>query len=235
MKKQRFIDVFRKVMAKAPSSLDSDLLDAAGAGDLAKCQKLRHAGASLTAARTRGTSTSLQRAAFYGHGPVVRFLLSEGAEIDAQREDDQSTALILAAMQGHAAVVRTLLWYGADANLTDEDEDTALTLCACNGYEGVAIQLLEGGADPTAADADGDTCLIQAAENARAKAVGALLLADAGVSLRLMKNAAGDTALDIAERELTDADDGAARLHAAAHRRGHGTRGHCPTAAGPRC
>ena len=61
---------------------DEELLAAAESGDVAAAAAARAAGASLSGAKTEGTSNAFQHAAFQGHLGVLEYLLDEGAELD---------------------------------------------------------------------------------------------------------------------------------------------------------
>jgi len=69
-------------------------------------QLLLEKGAEVAAEGNKG-STSLHRAAMYGHEAVVRLLLEKGANIAAKTSEGR-TALHLAAGSGHEAVVKLL-------------------------------------------------------------------------------------------------------------------------------
>ena len=120
---------------------DEDLLAAAGSGDVAAAAAARAAGASLTGAKTQGTSNAFQHAAFEGHLGVLDYLLDEGAEIDARRSGNGATALLLAAHNGHTEVVEWLLHNGADTQSARDDGVTPLFGAAWFGHAAVVEAL----------------------------------------------------------------------------------------------
>src|SRR5215216_3213584 len=63
-------------------------------------------------ARNQHGMTALMRAAYHGHGAMVRALLKHGADPNLMR-NDRFTALALAAFFGHTETVRTLIEHGA--------------------------------------------------------------------------------------------------------------------------
>eukprot|EP00667_Euglena_gracilis_P006129 EG_transcript_6178 len=68
----------------------------------------------------------LHWAAYHGHLPVVRFLVSKGAKVNCQAGNERTTALQWAAGAGHLGVVDFLLASGADPSIPD-----AKGYCAC--------------------------------------------------------------------------------------------------------
>eukprot|EP01012_Entosiphon_sulcatum_P019262 TRINITY_DN24101_c0_g1_i2.p1 TRINITY_DN24101_c0_g1~~TRINITY_DN24101_c0_g1_i2.p1 ORF type:complete len:362 (-),score=66.57 TRINITY_DN24101_c0_g1_i2:66-1151(-) len=68
----------------------------------------------------------LHWAAYHGHLPVARFLVSKGARVNEHGGDQQTTALQWAAGAGHLQVVHFLLDNGADAMATDVSGYTSM-------------------------------------------------------------------------------------------------------------
>ncbi len=109
---------FTGTLANAQSS---DLLGAAGRGDLPAVNALLKAGADVNDPRNTvlGPTTALMEASSNGHLKVVQALLAAKADVNATRgrnSNDGNTALILAVLNGHMNVVRALLAAKADVN-----------------------------------------------------------------------------------------------------------------------
>jgi ankyrin repeat protein len=128
-------------------------------------------------------------------------------EKDVDKRDWRGLTLLMIAVSRRQSVdqssdidrawtARLLLEAGADANLTDKDGNTPLLL---NRYDaGVVQYLLQAGAKIDARNNAGETALMRA-ETPELTRI--LLLNHADPSLR---DAAGETALDIAKREHND-------------------------------
>ncbi len=147
------------------SSLDAQLLEASGKGELATVWKLLAKGADPNAHRTTGR-TALMETARLGYLEVTRLLLEKGADLCA-RESDGWTALIYAAWNGHLDVARVLLEKGADPNAFTTDTRTPLMLAAALGHLRVAQLLLEKGADPWRTNGSGQNALDLASSSIR--------------------------------------------------------------------
>jgi hypothetical protein len=129
-------------------------------------------------------------------------------EKDVDKRDWRGLTLLMIAVSRRQSVdqssdidrswtARLLLEAGADANLTDKDGNTPLLL---NRYDATVVQyLLQAGAKIDARNNAGETALMRA-ETPELTRI--LLLNHADPSLR---DAAGETALDIAKREHNDA------------------------------
>lgn len=155
----------------------------------------------------------------------VRILLEHGADVNAH--DSHGITPLLFATQGHYfQFVPLLLDHGADPNAGDDGGRTALMYAALASDVAAARKLLESGAKVDLQAANGDTALHKAIVTAaspsspvkpqtaleaqktlkdradRLSLIGLLL--DKGADIRL-KNAAGKTALQIAE-DLDDAE-----------------------------
>jgi len=161
-------------------SLDSELLDTAGKGDVRKVRELLDRGADVNARDEDGV-TPLHYAAYYGFLDAARLLLDRGADVNA-RDEFGGTPLHYAAGSGHVNVVRLLLDRGADVNARDEDGVTPLHYAAYYGFLDAARLLLDRGADVNARAKYGVTPLYLAAREGHVD-VARLLLergADAG-------------------------------------------------------
>ena len=80
------------VSVQSPS-LDTQLLEAAGGGDIAAVTALLAKGASISAENWRG-ATALCSAAEHGHVDVVKVLIEWGADLDARDLEWGRTSLI---------------------------------------------------------------------------------------------------------------------------------------------
>ena len=109
--------------------------------------------------------TPLSRAAFNGHGDVVKYLVENGADVSARDDDDGGrTPLSRAALNGHGDVVKYLVDNGADVSAGDYRGYTPLTNAAMNGHVDIVRYLVEEhGADVSASDNYGNTSLSKAA------------------------------------------------------------------------
>jgi ankyrin repeat protein len=130
----------------AYGDLDSDLLEAAKAGDTAEVKKLLEKGADVSARSEHG-ATALMIAAGGGHVEVVETLIAEGAYAEG---GEGASALMLAAGEDHAEVVKTLIAEGADVNARTGDGVTVLMWMAGGGHAEVVKTLIAKGADVNA-------------------------------------------------------------------------------------
>src|ERR1700722_6416665 len=96
------------LLATGPANADqSDLIFAAGAGDLARVDALLSTKADINTKTTEG-KTALIVASENGHLGVVQALLGANADVNAEMSNGFS-ALMIAAGNGHLEVVRALL------------------------------------------------------------------------------------------------------------------------------
>lgn len=141
------------------ASQPANLVEAAGAGDLARVRSMLEAGADVEArARFSVTSpytTPLIAAAAQGHAQVVHALLAAKADVNALdgvvEDGDRygTTALMLAAAKGHTQVVQALLAANANPDIRWQDGTTALMNAAENGHVEVLKLLLAAKANPS--------------------------------------------------------------------------------------
>ncbi len=122
----------------------SELVSAAGSGDIAEVKRLIAGGVDVNERNTRGT-TALMSGAFYGHLEIVQALLEAGANPDAR--SFMSWPLASAMFEDHVSIVEALLLGGADTELTDNKGRTALMVAARDGQFEIAGLLVEHGAD----------------------------------------------------------------------------------------
>ncbi|MEB3196010.1 MAG: ankyrin repeat domain-containing protein [Candidatus Sericytochromatia bacterium] len=124
----------------------SDLLLAAGTGDLVALNRCLATGVSLESRDDRG-NTPLIMAAQQGQKRAALVLLSSGADLEAQDENGY-TPLIWAAQQGHADLVEIFLLRGANIDAREKNDYTALEWATWEGRVGAVKVLLSYGADP---------------------------------------------------------------------------------------
>jgi ankyrin repeat protein len=185
---------------------DSDLLEAAKLGEVARARDLIAKGARINTADWRGF-TPLMWAAAGGSAEMVRQLLDGGAAVD-RRAIDGTTALMLASSNGFLDIVRTLILRGADVTaskggvrarqlalergypeivtLLEQAEALGARLlkAAGEGNDMVVRQLLSSGAPANITDDAGATALMMAARNGDLGMLQALLSRGADATLR---------------------------------------------------
>ncbi|ELR18606.1 ankyrin repeat protein [Acanthamoeba castellanii str. Neff] len=144
---------------------------------------------------------------------VARRLLDLGVDINAQG-DDGCTALLLACCHGFAEAAELLLERGANVHLLTTGGASPLQMTAQNGHLAIVRSLLQRGADVNLRDQDGTTPLIAACRNLiREDDYPQLIqeLLGAG-ALAHFVNRRGESAVELAELVLDDADPLLARL-----------------------
>ena len=125
---------------------ESELLTAAGAGDVEAVGALLAAGAPVDGA-SPGGETALMRATSKGRLEVARLLLEAGAEVNARRADGM-TPLIYAAFFGHAELAQLLIDRGADLEASDRLGMRALDWARSKGATETAERLRRAAAAP---------------------------------------------------------------------------------------
>jgi ankyrin repeat protein len=190
--------------AQASSSLDTELLNAAGAGDVTAVKLLLNKGANIEAKDKLG-NTALMMAAFCGKADVVKLLLDKGANIEAT-DKYGNTALISAAALGKADVVELLLDKGANIEAKDNYGYTALiqAITRAPANADMVKLLLDKGANIEAKNEFGHTALIQAVTGAHANADVVKLLLDKGANIEAKDKYNGITVL---HRAILDSVD----------------------------
>ena len=186
---------FIDVAALTQDEKNTQLLNAAEAGDMEKIGVLLQAGANIEAVSRFG-ETALMLAAANGHTAVVAQLISASANIEAT-DHFRKTALMMAAGSGHTAVVAQLIGAGANKEATNQLGSTALMVAAGSGHAAVVAKLIAANANIEATDQFGETALIRAARNGHTAVVAKLI--EAGENIEAT-NQFGRTALDSAAR-----------------------------------
>ena len=86
---------------------NTQLIQAAGKGNLHDVRVALSAGADINAKNIEG-ATTLMLASRYGHTAMVELLLDKGADVNA-KDANGATALIMASLSGYSKVVILLL------------------------------------------------------------------------------------------------------------------------------
>jgi len=132
--------------------------------------------------------TPLRWAAAYGHGSLVKLLLSHGAKFDDQDKDGW-TALRWAVQRGHITVAKILISAGADIKSPmggDEDKRTLLQWAASEGRDALVRLLVKRGVDVDAIDKHGQPALHWAAKYGHG--ISAWLLLQGGANMNQADN-----------------------------------------------
>ena len=103
--------------AFAEESLERQLSEAAGRGDLSETKRLVAAGANVNGDRP-GYAPPLHSAIIERHEEVAVFLIDHGAALNQKSGPKEDTPLMSAASRNELAVIRCLLRHHADTTLT---------------------------------------------------------------------------------------------------------------------
>lgn len=174
------------------ADINSDLVEAAAAGQTATLNALIIDGADIESAGGKAMITAAFAALeLQGNGEAyddqieaVRILVSAGADPNVHFDNGIST-LMLMAILGQADAVRDLLAAGADVNAANKaDGGTALIFAVYGGSTEIVSQLIDAGADLNIKDAgtdndDGRTALSYAEEKRHAEITAVLRQAGA--------------------------------------------------------
>ncbi len=151
--------------------------------------------------------TPLIMAAICGHGEILSLLINAHADIHKPVTSGDS-ALILAVEHGHLHIVDILINAGADVNYATESGITPLLMASINNKIQIAELLLKKGAKKSINAVYQGTkvpnkmnSLYAAAANGHSKII--LLLLEAGADTT-WENEIGETALEIAQKNLTE-------------------------------
>lgn len=137
-------------------ALDVQLMQAAGAGNVARITELLAKGAQLNAIDERGNS-ALLKAAREGEVESARILLKAGA--DVQGRGGAMSPLTAAALRGHTILARLLIRSGADVNAVGENELSALMDAVKLNHLELVTVLIEAGANTKVRDRSGANLL----------------------------------------------------------------------------
>jgi ankyrin repeat protein len=113
-------------------NINSELIAAAGKGDITTVEDLIAKGANVNA-RNAEDWTALMLAGKGGHTGVVKAVLEKGAKVN-MKNIYGFTALMWAAKGGHTDTVKTMLDKGADVNIKNMGGLTALIYAASEGH-----------------------------------------------------------------------------------------------------
>lgn len=112
--------------------------------NLVALQKSVQAGADINQKDGHGY-TPLILAAYYGYGPLVKYLCEKGADLNAQNKDGWS-ALLYATYYGYSDTFKILMHYGADVNLINNRGYNALWYAKYYRRDDMVKALEESGA-----------------------------------------------------------------------------------------
>jgi len=119
--------------APAFASLESDVANAAGAGDYARVKALTEAGANLNVRDEEGY-TPLIWAAQHGNTRVADYLIAHGANLNPLDKGGY-TPLMWACQEGHFSMVALLLTKGANPWVRNWHGQTAMELAAMYSHD----------------------------------------------------------------------------------------------------
>lgn len=146
--------------AYAGPNEDTQLLEAAGQGDVQTVIKLLALGVGVDVRDARG-NTPLLLATDGNHVDVAKVLIDAGADVNAQNQIHDS-AYLLAGAQGRLDILALTLSHGADLKSTNRYGGTALIPACERGHVEVVKVLLQAGVDPNHVNRLGWTCLLEA-------------------------------------------------------------------------
>jgi ankyrin repeat protein len=150
---------------------ESDIIEAAKAGDAEKVKELLRGNPELIAAVDSGIeATALHWALIYGKKEVVKAILAYDPDVNKTEAHD-GTTMHWAAHFDDAENIRWLLERGAKIDHANQYGRTPLLVAARRGCINVAKFLLERGADIHATVKDGSTALHIAARNGHKKII----------------------------------------------------------------
>ncbi len=137
-------------------------------------------GESFIDAKNNFGLTPLHYAAAWGHGGVIKLLLSDGANVNVANKQGL-TPLFLASRDGREEVVALLsAQQGVNLERGDDEAHTPLCVAVANGHLRIFARLLSRGADPHAKDKNGMIPLHIASKRGNFEAVTSLLQTKGG-------------------------------------------------------
>ena len=119
-----------------------DIHEAAWHGDFEKVQELLKENPELLNARGPWGWTPLQRAVYFNHSNIVRFLISKGSDVNLTTPDGE-TALHWSLKCGHRELAKLLIRNNAVGDIQDQWGITPLQLTVENGYTEILRMLTE--------------------------------------------------------------------------------------------
>jgi uncharacterized protein len=136
------------------------IFEAAAVGDLQRVAELVEADPQMVNAYAPDGFQPLGLAAFFGHLPVVDYLLIKGAEVNSPSQNDQKVMPLHSAVASqNVTIATTLLDQGAEVNARQNGQFTPLHGAAQNGQVEMVELLLEHDADVAAQAVQGQTPL----------------------------------------------------------------------------
>ena len=151
-----------------------------------KAQRARMADLKKWLAQGANPDDELSNAIVANDIDRVRYLLGHGAHVDAV-DGEGHPALVNASRYGFKSIATYLVEHKASPNLADRSDWTPLMYAAWDDDPDLANMLLAHGAKLDSADRDGLTPLAIAAQNAKIKALRALVDAGADVNAPVAK------------------------------------------------
>jgi uncharacterized protein len=131
------------ILLAAGQRRDSELILAAGRGDVETVSKLLAQGASVHAQDEQGR-TALIAAAYGNHLSVAEPLIRLGADVNRQDRTQQS-AYLISTSEGYLDLLRLTLQAGADVHSLDSYNGTGLIRAADRGHVEIIQELLKTG------------------------------------------------------------------------------------------
>lgn len=130
-----------RIPTMTQTHLDSELIAAAGRGDVERVKTLLAQGASVHATDAR-KRTALIAAAYGDHVEVGRVLIAAGADVNVQDNTKQSAYLIPTA-DGGLEFLKLTLANGADVHSLDSYNGTGLIRAADRGHVEIVRELVK--------------------------------------------------------------------------------------------
>lgn len=128
----------------------TELVIAAGNGNLEKVKSLLNKGVDINAKETKLGLTALMFASSAGYLNMVKYLISKGADINVKSSKAGETALMRASIDGHLEVVKYLIDKGADINAKANSGRSPLMIASSVGYLNIVKYLISKGANVNA-------------------------------------------------------------------------------------
>lgn len=146
--------------AAAQGDAGTELLKAAGDGDVLRIKALLADGAPLEA-RDEDGNTPLLRATLGNHEVAASVLMKAGADVNAKNRIEDS-AYLYAGARGYNEILTLTLRHGADIRSTNRYGGTALIPACERGLAETARLLLRAGVNPNHVNKLGWTALLEA-------------------------------------------------------------------------